>query len=128
VSQIPLVCQFQAQASSVPAARHAVVEYAVEHGVVDPRAVALAVSEAVTNVVVHAYRDANGGMIEITAERHWDDGVEVTVSDSGHGIEPRVDSPGLGLGFALIASLTERFEITDGPHGGSRARMVFAAE
>ncbi len=118
---------FQAQASSVPLARYAVVAYAIEHGVVDPCAVALAVSEAVTNAVVHAYVDRTAGTIEVTAQRHADDGVEITVSDDGRGVMPRPDSPGVGLGLALIASVAKQFEMTDRPQGGCRARMVFAA-
>jgi len=35
----------------------------------------------------------------------------VTVGDEGHGIVPRPDSPGLGLGLPLIARLTQRCEI-----------------
>ncbi len=119
MTQNLFVEHFQAQASSVPPARHAVVTYAIEHGVVDPCRVALAVSEAVTNAIVHAYVDERAGTIEVTAQRHPDDGVVITVSDDGHGVKPRTDSPGLGLGLALIASVAE--------HGGCRARMVLCS-
>jgi anti-sigma regulatory factor (Ser/Thr protein kinase) len=128
VTQDSFVARFEAQPSSVPLARRAVVAYATAHGVTDPGDVELAVSEAVTNAVIHAYLDRTAGTIEVTARRDPDNGVEITVSDDGHGVTPRPDSPGLGLGLPLIARLAEECELTPGPEGGCRVRMVFAAK
>ncbi len=69
--------------------------------------VRLAVTEACSNVVVHAYpEDAPPGPLEVLATV---DGGELTVvvRDHGPGIAPHPDSPGLGLGLPLIASLAE---------------------
>jgi serine/threonine-protein kinase RsbW/stage II sporulation protein AB (anti-sigma F factor) len=105
-----------------------VAQYAQAHGVIDVHAVALAVSEAVTNAVVHAYSDAALlGDVEIFAQRHLDDGLEVVVSDYGHGLLPRPDSPGMGVGLPLLATLADHFEIERGDSGGTRVRMTFAA-
>jgi serine/threonine-protein kinase RsbW len=105
-----------------------VAQYAQAHGVIDVHAVALAVSEAVTNAVVHAYSDAAlPGDVEIFAQRHLDDGLEVVVSDYGHGLLPRPDSPGMGVGLPLLATLADHFEIERGDSGGTRVRMTFAA-
>jgi two-component sensor histidine kinase len=50
----------------------------------------------------------------------------VTVEDDGRGIlEPRSDSPGLGLGLALIGAVALSLEIT-GTDAGSRVRIRFA--
>ena len=94
-------------------ARRAVGELATGQ-VGDAEAVALAVSEAVTNVVVHAYRDkdpdAKPGEVHVTVTI---DGEEllVSVADDGTGMRARSDSPGAGLGLPLIAKLADRFEV-----------------
>ena len=67
----------------------------------------LAVSEAVSNVVVHSYRD-NGRPGDFTVSVEWSgDELRVRVRDHGCGMAPRVDSPGAGLGLPLIANLAE---------------------
>ncbi|MGH2855319.1 MAG: ATP-binding protein, partial [Solirubrobacteraceae bacterium] len=70
----------------------------------------LAVTEACTNVVVHAYPDGEEGPMEVLATLLVDE-LRVVVRDEGKGIGPRPDSPGLGLGLPLIASLTESVEL-----------------
>jgi serine/threonine-protein kinase RsbW len=85
--------------------------------------VKLAVTEACTNVVVHAYGDGDGPM-EVAAS--VDDHVlRVVVRDEGLGILPRPDSPGLGLGLPLIATLTESLELGKGSDDRTEVTMVF---
>ena len=83
----------------------------------------LAVTEACTNVVVHAYPDGEGPL-GISA---WvrDDRLTVVVHDEGRGMLPRPDSPGLGLGLPLIATLAESLELGTGPHERTEVRMTF---
>jgi anti-sigma regulatory factor (Ser/Thr protein kinase) len=85
----------------------------------------LAVSEACANVVVHAYAPAGPGFmdLEVTALGAH---LAVTVRDHGRGMTPRADSPGLGVGLPLIASLAETLELTNGTDGGTEVRMSFA--
>ena len=101
-----------ASADSVSQLRQAVVDFAYEHGVPEPclSDIRLAVSEAVSNAVVHAFRGrADGTVIAsvTTGDSAW---VEVLVTDDGTGMAPRDDSPGLGLGLPLIRHLTDQFE------------------
>jgi anti-sigma regulatory factor (Ser/Thr protein kinase) len=122
-----LARRFPAQPDQVARARREVVAYAREHGAIDPDGIALAVSEAVTNAVVHAYVDAPApGDVEVFARRHPDDGLEIHVCDEGRGMVPRRDSPGLGVGLPLVATLAERFQVESRPGGGTSICMTFA--
>ena len=81
-------------------------------------AIALCVTEAMTNVVMHAYRQhEQAGRIEIAATLDGDS-LSVRVRDHGHGLAPRVDSPGLGLGLPLIARMSTCVEIVSPKRGG----------
>jgi serine/threonine-protein kinase RsbW len=86
----------------------------------------LAVTEAATNVVLHAYRGpAQEGDIHTTA-RVIRQELEVTIRDHGVGMSPHPDSPGLGLGLSLMAHEAESCEISTPPSGGTEVRMRFA--
>ncbi len=116
-----------AEPRSAGRARRAVSEFAIGEGAIDALAadVALAVSEAVTNVIVHAYsdRDTPGGIVVVAARERQE--LCVTISDDGDGIGPRADSPGLGLGLAIIARVAHGVEIERGVNGGAELRMRF---
>jgi serine/threonine-protein kinase RsbW len=118
-----------AVATEVATVRHAVVQAATAHGIGRrPREdIALAVSEACSNVVMHAYRhEAAPGPLAVDAYR--DDGeFFVVVCDEGIGMAPRTDSPGLGLGLGLIAGLAKRLEIGSRQPAGAMITMVFGA-
>ena len=121
-----LARRFPAHPDQVGPARREVMAYARAHGAIDPDGIALAVSEAVTNAVVHAYIDApQPGDVEVTARRHDDDGLEIHVCDEGRGMLPRRDSPGIGVGLALVAKLAERFKVESRPGGGTSISMFF---
>jgi anti-sigma regulatory factor (Ser/Thr protein kinase) len=84
----------------------------------------LAVTEACTNVVRHAYdRDAPGRLD--VAIRPRGDMLDVIVSDHGRGMAASADTAGAGLGLCLIASLTHDLEIEYAPQAGSRLAMSF---
>jgi serine/threonine-protein kinase RsbW len=85
----------------------------------------LAVTEACTNVVVHAYPDGAEGPMEVLATLLGDE-LTVIVRDEGRGIGPRPDSPGLGLGLPLIASLTESVELGRDSEERTEVRMTFS--
>jgi serine/threonine-protein kinase RsbW len=85
--------------------------------------VKLAVTEACTNVVVHAYPGGDGPMEIAAAIR--DGRLAIAVRDEGRGMLPRADSPGLGLGLPLIATLAETLELGKGPDDKTEVRMTF---
>jgi len=88
----------------------------------------LAVTEACTNSVRHAYR-GNGGIVDILYELH-DDRLVVEVSDDGAGFDPNelVEAGELtegGLGIAIIRAVVDEFEVGERQDGrGSRLRFV----
>jgi anti-sigma regulatory factor (Ser/Thr protein kinase) len=85
--------------------------------------VKLAVTEACTNAVVHAYPDGEGPL-EVAA--YLADGqLMLVVRDEGRGIVPRTDSPGLGLGLPLIATLAEALELGTDDEERTEVRMTF---
>src|SRR4051794_29539162 len=111
---------FDAVAESAGDARQALREHAVSHGAAAEiqDAIALCVTEAVTNAVVHAYRDrpparAGAGRSPATRRRDLRPRTRPRIRTY-----PRVDSPGLGLGMPLMASLAQRFEIRTASGGG----------
>src|SRR5688500_18564188 len=117
-----------AESGSVGQARRAAQEFAAGHGMPRTRLadVALAVSEAVSNVIVHAYRGrAAPGVLDLILEAR-EGAVHVAIRDFGLGLVPRDDSPGLGLGLGVIGRVADRVEINAPRGGGTELRMVFA--
>jgi anti-sigma regulatory factor (Ser/Thr protein kinase) len=109
--------------ASVGTARNAVARLADTFGVsVDD--VKIAVSEAVANAVIHAYRDGDPGAIRVVARRERGR-LLVTVADDGIGMTPNPGNPGLRLGIPLITKLCEdvRFMSSD---DGTVVSMSFA--
>ncbi|MDR2909371.1 MAG: anti-sigma F factor [Oscillospiraceae bacterium] len=96
-----------------------------------------AVSEAVTNCIVHGYPDSIG-MVYITAAIYPDSRIVVTIKDKGCGIddigramEPLYtscpDGERAGLGFAVMQSLCDKVRVRSAPGKGtsvSLTRMV----
>jgi anti-sigma regulatory factor (Ser/Thr protein kinase) len=120
-----LLQRVPARAESIGPLRRAVVEFARTCGASDDQCddIAVAVSEALSNVVEHAYVDLEspGSMaVEASLREHW---LLVVVSDDGIGMRGR-DSGGVGMGLRLIFELTERLEVED-TLPGARARMTF---
>ena len=78
-----------------------------------------AVSEAVTNCIVHAYPDRIGPVtlcVAVYPERE----VHITVTDKGGGI-PEERS---GLGFAVMQSFMDRVKVTSRPGKGTKVVLI----
>ena len=84
--------------------------------------VRLAVTEAATNAVIHAYAK-EGGELRVTAAMQ-DGELAIVIGDTGPGLVERHDSPGLGAGLSVIASVAERLKIVSHP-GGTEIHMAF---
>ena len=89
----------------------------------------LALTEACTNSVRHAY-EGGDGVVEILYELH-PDRLVVEVTDEGEGFTPPADaempdelSEEGGLGIAIIQALSDELEIGERAGGGSRLRFV----
>jgi serine/threonine-protein kinase RsbW len=94
---------------------------------IDPEVLAdmrLAISEACSNVVVHAYPGDEEGLMDLEVA-HDDAELFLTVRDHGRGMAPRADSPGLGVGLPLIATLADALQISGSSDGGTEVRMSF---
>ena len=93
-----------------------------------------AVSEAVTNCIVHAYRD-NIGKIAVCARILQDNTVYIKISDKGCGIsdikqamEPAfttdTTSERAGLGFAVMQSFMDKIKVWSKPEKGTTVVMT----
>jgi len=93
--------------------------------------VKLAVSEAVTNAIVHGYRGDSRQMVRMEAALE-DGELVITVTDSGRGIEdvalamqPAVttDPERMGLGFSFMEAHMDQVEVTSQVGQGTRVVM-----
>lgn len=115
-----------ARAENVAVVRHALGGVGDVLGL-DPEVlddIRLAVSEACANVVVHAYAPDVDGLLVVQVHAREDE-ITVCVRDNGAGMAPRADSPGLGVGLPLIASLARSLELAAASGGGTEVRMTF---
>jgi serine/threonine-protein kinase RsbW len=90
----------------------------------------LALTEACTNSVRHAYREGRAGTVEIVYQIE-PDRLIVEVADDGQGFEPadligggNGDLSEGGLGIAIIRAVSDEVEIDERESGGSRLRFV----
>ncbi|MBQ7656508.1 MAG: anti-sigma F factor [Clostridia bacterium] len=134
-----IINQMQLEFLSLPEnegfARVAVSAFAVQ---LNPTLDALAdlktaVSEAVTNAIVHGYENEIGRVMVAAALR--DDGVlEVSVTDTGKGIAdiPRAMQPFFttqpekersGMGFSVMQTFMDRVAVESAPGQGTTVRM-----
>lgn len=103
-------------------------------GLYDPRIddlndIKTAVSEAVTNCIVHAYRGA-AGEIELTAKAYSSGLIYIRIKDRGCGIEDvkkameplfttQPDEERSGLGFSVMESFCDRVDVKSKPGAGT---------
>lgn len=93
-----------------------------------------AVSEAVTNAIIHGYRDREGEVVIVCSLRQ-DNSLEVIVKDSGPGIdnleqarEPlftsRPDLERSGMGFTVMEEFMDSVSIQTEPGQGTAVTMT----
>jgi len=117
-----------AQPSSVGQLRRDVGAFAATGGVTGEQLgdVRLCLSEAVTNSVVHAFRDGRAAGTIVVSARFGAAGLVLKVSDDGMGYRPRTDSPGLGIGIPTIGALSTSMSFGASASGGTELSMTFA--
>jgi anti-sigma regulatory factor (Ser/Thr protein kinase) len=117
---------YPAVPESVATARNMLADFARELGAGEEQlhAIRLAASEAITNAIIHPYERPEQGDVQVSVSciegELW-----LLIADAGHGMRPRDNSPGLGLGLALIAQLADDFQILSRGSGGTELRMRF---
>ncbi len=121
--------ELPAEPLSVGQMRRRAAAFAASMGASDEltHAVALAVSETVSNAVVHAYAGTEPGLVRVRC-RADGERLVVEVLDDGVGIAARDDSPGIGQGLSVVGAVARSLEVaprTDGP--GTIVTMSFAA-
>jgi anti-sigma regulatory factor (Ser/Thr protein kinase)/ketosteroid isomerase-like protein len=132
IARPALWLELPAVAESVGQARHAVRIWADNLALTarERTAIMLAVSEAATNAVQHAYpRGAGHESFRVRAD--VDGGrLLVTVEDDGIGLDTRSTDPGLGLGLPLLGQLASAVRLVGRPEreSGSEVRMWFALD
>jgi len=116
---------------SVPAARRAAVAWAAAAGArgLDLDRIGLAVSEAVTNAVVHAYSseppgEAVSGQVHLTGGSRPGE-LTILVADQGCGIGRALASAGLGLGLAVMDESCDALTIRSRPERGMQLELGF---
>jgi serine/threonine-protein kinase RsbW len=109
----------------IPTLRHAVADFARSVGIDGTQldGVRLAASEAVSNVVLHAYQ-GDPGYVHVTAGVANDE-LWVLVADDGRGQNASPIRAGLGWGLAFITDAADEFTLVDRAEGGTEARMIF---
>ena len=93
-----------------------------------------AVSEAVTNCIVHAYR-GKIGVITLIAKCFEDRTIRIIISDKGCGIEDVAkartalfrtcpDEDRCGMGFSILESFSDRLSVYSKPRKGTRVTLT----
>ncbi|MBR5186944.1 MAG: anti-sigma F factor [Clostridia bacterium] len=93
-----------------------------------------AISEAVTNCIVHGYRGTEG-MIVLDAKSFDDRSVRIAVIDRGCGIEDVArartplfttcpDEDRCGMGFSIMESFSDKLSVSSAPGKGTRVTLT----
>jgi serine/threonine-protein kinase RsbW len=115
-----------ARPAAVSQLRRLAADFAAAAGAADEvvEGIALAVSETVTNAILHGY-DGDPGEIRVSCQVDGERFI-VEVVDEGGGIAARQDSPGIGHGLALVGALAQTFDVATGDDGrGTTVTMGF---
>ena len=127
--------KFQSRSTNEAFARQAVAAFAAQ---LDPTIeeindIKTAVSEAVTNCIVHAYRDTLG-YITVSAKLYDDGEIQIIVRDKGCGIidiqqarQPMFttgDAGRSGMGFTIMESFMDRLRVRSREGVGTQVTMT----
>ena len=124
---------FDSRSENVGIARVTAAAFAaqVEFTLPEIDEIKVAISEAVSNAVIHGYNNLDG-QIELTMEL-FEDYLEYTITDWGRGIEDveqarqpawSTEPERMGLGFVFMESFMDELEVTSEVGKGTKVRMV----
>jgi len=132
----PVVLQITSETANVAKVRTAVVQAAQRMGFAEPEvsAIALAIDEAIANVIRHGYEGRSGEPIEVTIEgvhRADNHGLQITICDCGRQVDPATIAgreledvrPG-GLGTHIIKTVCDEVEYTHRQSAGMQLRVL----
>lgn len=128
-----IVLRFLSIADNVGLARVAVAALAgqARFSLNDIEEIKVAVSEAVSNAIIHGYRGRQDGWVEVRCELDHQ-GITVAVEDWGIGIEDIAqarqpayseDPERMGLGFVFMESFMHGLAVESTPGKGTRVKM-----
>ncbi|WP_338832781.1 Anti-sigma F factor [Moorella humiferrea] len=131
-----MALEFLSLPENVGLARVAVATFAaqVDMTLNELEEIKVAVSEAVSNAIIHGYRGEPSGIVRVAAERTTT-GLVIIVEDKGCGIpdialamQPAYssDPERMGLGFSFMQSFMDELEVTSEVNRGTRVRMFKA--
>ncbi len=128
-------CKFSAISENESFARSLSVNFASQASptITQLADIKCAVSEAVTNCIVHAYPNGNG-IVEMTMKRYDDGNIVIIIKDNGVGIpdvktalEPlyTTDTTGerSGMGFSIMESMTDKLKVQSKVGVGTKITM-----
>ncbi len=132
-SQNYLKLEFLSRPENVGIARLAIASFAaqLEFTLGELEEIKVAVSEAVSNAVIHGY-GVDLGLVTVEASREGEE-MRITVLDTGRGIEDialarqpsfTTDPERMGLGFVFIESFMDQVEVESKPGAGTKVTMV----
>jgi stage II sporulation protein AB (anti-sigma F factor) len=128
------VIEFSSRAENVAFARVAVAAFVsqLDFTLSDLEEIKVAVSEAVSNAIVHGYGNDPNYMVrlELTISGDY---MEIEVIDRGRGMEDvaramepaySTDPERMGLGFAFMQSFMDKLSVESTPQKGTRVKMI----
>ena len=123
-----LELELTATPEKVSHARHAVIALCEELGFDDDivERITIAVNEACTNCVLHAYDVVPEGSTYMLETRLEPDALFVVVHDCGMGVRRRARTGGFGLGLRMIEAMADETSVSSRPGRGTRVAMRFA--
>ncbi len=98
----------------------------------DLEEIKVAVSEAVSNAIIHGYENRTDKYVNVDINR-YQEYLEIMVRDKGKGIEDikkameptySSDTERMGLGFVFMQSFMDGLEVKSEPNRGTVVRMV----
>lgn len=93
------------------------------------------VSEAVTNCIVHGYKNREDGMVELRCTYCDDSNLTITISDKGCGIEDIEkarqplfttdrENERSGMGFSIMESFSDKVRVTSKVGKGTKVTLI----